>query len=163
MVFIFNLQVFALLIIQFSYATCRISPTQFHFDMAEEETTSRAVLELRLAKSDDLDEITNIAIAAFETDPEWQYRFPYRHQYPEDHWACTREPYKQILEAGAGEEGGSLVMHVVTLKTEGSTERARPIAVSIWEHLQSNDTVLNRQSKFIAHAIMYVVALCALS
>jgi hypothetical protein len=44
------------------------------------------------------------------------------------------------LEAGGGREGSPHVMHVVTLRTENSSERAKPIAVAVWDHPRSNDT-----------------------
>jgi hypothetical protein len=57
-------------------------------------------LEIRLATLDDLPEITDLVIKAFETDPEWRYRYPRRHEYPEDHFNCTKEPFRQTLESG---------------------------------------------------------------
>ncbi|KAH7144823.1 acyl-CoA N-acyltransferase [Fusarium sp. MPI-SDFR-AT-0072] len=55
-------------------------------------------LRMRQATIDDLDGITKLAIEAFPDDPERDYRFPYRHEYPEDQWKWTRVEYEGFLK-----------------------------------------------------------------
>lgn len=55
-------------------------------------------LTLRAATKDDLDDITGIHIAGFAEEPDVPYLYPFRHQYPEDHWKWTREKYESYLE-----------------------------------------------------------------
>jgi hypothetical protein len=31
-------------------------------------------------------------------DPQWNYRFPYRLEYPEDHYKYTKMVYEQFLD-----------------------------------------------------------------
>lgn len=52
---------------------------------------------VKVATIDDLDELTKIAQAGFPDDPEFDYRFPYRQNYPEDNWSYTREEYEGYL------------------------------------------------------------------
>ena len=38
----------------------------------------------RRATCDDLDGLMNVVLSTMPQDPAWDYRFPYRHKYPED-------------------------------------------------------------------------------
>ncbi|PVH85482.1 hypothetical protein DL98DRAFT_511531, partial [Cadophora sp. DSE1049] len=105
-------------------------------------------LEIRLATLDDLPEITDIVIKAFETDPEWNYRYPRRHDFPEDHFNCTKEPFRQTLESGGGKEDAAHVMFVVTAKARDSAKRGKPIAVAVWEHQPLNGTQPEIDTRF---------------
>ncbi|KAL5598149.1 hypothetical protein FOBRF1_011942 [Fusarium oxysporum] len=62
------------------------------------ERTIDQELRMRQATIDDLDGITKLAIEAFPDDPERDYRFPYRHEYPEDQWKWTRVEYEGFLK-----------------------------------------------------------------
>jgi len=62
------------------------------------ERTIDQELHMRQATLDDLDGITKLAIEAFPDDPERDYRFPYRHEYPEDQWKWTRVEYEGFLK-----------------------------------------------------------------
>jgi hypothetical protein len=55
-------------------------------------------LVLRRATKADLDDITRVAQAGFPDDPEFNYRFPYCHKFPEDNWKCTRLEYEGYLD-----------------------------------------------------------------
>ena len=52
----------------------------------------------RPATKDDLDDLTRIHIEGFTEEPQIHYRYPFRHQYPEDHWKWTRKEYENYLE-----------------------------------------------------------------
>lgn len=62
------------------------------------ERTIDQELRMRQATIDDLDGITKLAIEAFPDDPERDYRFPYRLEYPEDQWKWTRVEYEGFLK-----------------------------------------------------------------
>lgn len=62
------------------------------------ERTIDQELHMRQATIDDLDGITKLAIEAFPDDPERDYRFPYRHEYPEDQWKWTKVEYEGFLK-----------------------------------------------------------------
>jgi hypothetical protein len=53
---------------------------------------------LRSANHGDLDRLTTIAQQGFPDDPEWNYRFPARAQYPEDNRKWTRLEYEEYLQ-----------------------------------------------------------------
>ncbi|KAG4436840.1 hypothetical protein IFR05_007689 [Cadophora sp. M221] len=107
-----------------------------------------ASLEIRIATLEDLPDITELVINAFETGPEWDYRYPRRHEYPEDHFNCTREPFRQTLESGGGKEDDAPVMFLATLKAGDSSTRGKPIAVAVWEHHPSNGTQPDIDTRF---------------
>lgn len=88
---------------------------------------SDQVLTLRAATADDLDDVADIACAAFPMDPQWDYRFPRRKEYPKDNWNCTRLMYKNLMEKGDA-------INVITIPTKKDGEEVhRPIAVAVWE------------------------------
>lgn len=89
---------------------------------------SEEVLTLRTATIDDLDDLADIACAAFPMDPQWVYRFPHRKEYPEDHWICTRLRYKNMI----GRDDTAI--NVITIPTKKDEETIhRPIALAVWE------------------------------
>lgn len=61
------------------------------------EKESRRIC-VRQASIDDLDAILDIGLAAMPMDPQWNYRFPYRQLFPDDHRLHTRERYRDFLE-----------------------------------------------------------------
>ncbi|CAO2655442.1 Nn.00g105060.m01.CDS01 [Neocucurbitaria sp. VM-36] len=81
-------------------------------------------LTLRTATTADLDDLASIACAAFPADPQWDYRFPRRKEFPEDTYKCTREGYKSMLE----EDG--VIINVITTDVHGEQ---KPIALAVWE------------------------------
>lgn len=85
-------------------------------------------LALRTATADDLDELADIACAAFPMDPQWDYRFPHRKEFPTDNWNCTRLMYKTLLETSGN------VINVITVPTkkDGATVH-RSVALAVWE------------------------------
>jgi hypothetical protein len=52
----------------------------------------------RLALPADIDAVTNVILNAMPLDPQWDYRFPYRDQYPKDHYKFTRMLFEYFLD-----------------------------------------------------------------
>ncbi|GAB1319222.1 N-acetyltransferase domain-containing protein [Madurella fahalii] len=52
----------------------------------------------RLGLPSDIEAVTNAVIRTMPLDPQWEYRFPYRHQYPEDHYKYTRMLFEYFLD-----------------------------------------------------------------
>lgn len=86
------------------------------------------VMALRKATVDDLDDLADIACAAVPMDPQWDYRFPHRKEFPKDNWNATRLMYKTFMETSGN------IINVITVPTEkdGKTVH-RPIALAAWE------------------------------
>ncbi|GAB1319522.1 hypothetical protein MFIFM68171_09732 [Madurella fahalii] len=55
-------------------------------------------MEPRLGGLSDVDSVTDVFIRAMPDDPQWDYRFPGRHQYPEDHYKFTRMLIERFLD-----------------------------------------------------------------
>lgn len=89
---------------------------------------SDEVMALRVATADDLDDLADITCAAFPMDPQWDYRFPHRKQFPKDNWDCTRFTCQSLLETPGN------IINVITVPTEkdGVTVQ-QAIAVAVWE------------------------------
>ena len=55
-------------------------------------------MTLRRGTPSDIDAVTGVIIETMPQDPQWNYRFPWRDQYPEDHYKYTRMLIKCFLE-----------------------------------------------------------------
>jgi hypothetical protein len=86
-------------------------------------------LTIRPAKSSDVDALTQIGIAAFPLEPQWPYRYPYRHQYPEDHIKYTRNRYTEWLSAAATPTCEVVVAEAPSLE---DPEVRKVVSLSIW-------------------------------
>jgi GNAT superfamily N-acetyltransferase len=84
-------------------------------------------MQLRTATNQDLDDLATIACAAFPADPQWNYRFPHRREFPKDNFKCTRETYKSMLK----EDG--VVVNVITIDKDDDHQKHKPIALAVWE------------------------------
>ncbi|PVH81301.1 acyl-CoA N-acyltransferase [Cadophora sp. DSE1049] len=83
---------------------------------------------LRPATKDDLDEITRVHIAGFTEEPQVHYCYPFRHQYPQDHWRWTRYEYGHYLE-----QPNKYLVHMLDapLEIDGSVV-VKPVALAVW-------------------------------
>jgi hypothetical protein len=52
---------------------------------------------MRNTAVDDLDDLTETMCSAMPMDPQWDYQFPKRLQYPEDNRSCTRRMMETFL------------------------------------------------------------------
>ncbi|SPQ20198.1 40ddd489-e041-4fed-ad20-01afb5df08ca [Thermothielavioides terrestris] len=52
----------------------------------------------RLGLPADLEAVTDVIIRTMPLDPQWDYRFPYRRLYPEDHYKYTRMLFEYFLD-----------------------------------------------------------------
>jgi ribosomal protein S18 acetylase RimI-like enzyme len=86
--------------------------------------TGSAPFIIRTARLTDLDAITRVAQAGFPDDPEFNYRFPYRLEYPKDHWKWTRCEYEGYLKQPEK-------YAVVVAATPDAEDK--PVAVSVWD------------------------------
>lgn len=96
-------------------------------------------LVLRAATRDDLDDITRIVQAGFPDDPEVNYRFPHREQYPADYMEWTRKEYENYLD-----QPKKFVVHLIEAPSESDGEVVmKPAALAVWDIAvltKSNDT-----------------------
>lgn len=79
----------------------------------------------------DLDAIVEIVILAFAYDPQWNYRYPYREQYPEDHYKFTRIFYAEYLEMTFA--GHNTIM-LAEMPSDEDPSVLKVISVSIWDN-----------------------------
>lgn len=81
------------------------------------------------AAKNNLDDITQIHIAGFTEEPDVHYRYPLRHQYPEDHWKWTRKEYESYLE-----QPQKFVLHVVEAPSEADGRVfMKPFGLAVWD------------------------------
>jgi hypothetical protein len=83
---------------------------------------------LRTATKDDLDAITWIHIEGFTEEPRVHYCYPFRHQYPEDHWKWTRKEYENYLE-----QPQKYVVYVLEAPSEADGNIVyKPVGHAVW-------------------------------
>lgn len=69
--------------------TASVNPRQFLFDTMGIP---------RLGRPEDLDGVTDVIIKAMPDDPQWDYRFPKRREFPDDHKKYTKMLMQHFLD-----------------------------------------------------------------
>jgi hypothetical protein len=93
-------------------------------------------MKLCPATPDDLDSITDVMVSAFPMDPQWDYRFPYRREFPQDHWKYTRDMMEEFLHKD------HFVTNIVTDGENTDFRSRKAIAVAVWElHFERTGTL----------------------
>ncbi len=82
----------------------------------------------RLGVPEDADELTQVMIKTMPLDPQWNYRFPLRHEYPEDHEKYTRMLLEYFLDPAYDD----WVVMVVEDSLEPGDDK-RIVAFGVWE------------------------------
>jgi hypothetical protein len=86
------------------------------------------ILTVRRASIADLEVMLNIGLAAMPMDPQWDWRFPYRLQFPEDTCHFTRQKYREFLE----DKTGRWQVIVAEIASENDVSPVT-IAMAIWD------------------------------
>ena len=86
-------------------------------------TRTSPAIRIRRATIRDVDVMVNIALEAMPMDPQWNWRFPYWREFPEDIRFFTRRKYEEFLH----DQGSWMIMLAECDDVE------RPIAMAIWE------------------------------
>ncbi|RYP73977.1 hypothetical protein DL771_003288 [Monosporascus sp. 5C6A] len=81
-------------------------------------------LTLRRATLGDLDDVLTVALEGLSGDPKFDYRFPYREEYPEDHRKWLRQEYKEFLE-----QPEKYALMIMT----ASDNDDKPVSFAIWD------------------------------
>lgn len=92
-------------------------------------------LRIRAATPRDLDAMATIMYQAMPLDPQWDYRFPHRRQFPEDNYGCTRRMLQGMLE-----QDGVYYIQVATFPSPCLKEDEEvPAALAVWQLDQDPD------------------------
>ncbi|KAL2869464.1 uncharacterized protein BJX67DRAFT_379018 [Aspergillus lucknowensis] len=85
-------------------------------------------MQLRQATPDDLEAMTEVMVSAFPMDPQWDYRFPLRQEYPKDHWQCTR-----VMLSGFLRRDHFVVNVIVAPESEDGGGSRNAVSLAVWE------------------------------
>ena len=77
----------------------------------------------------DVDAITNVVIKTMPLDPQWDYRFPLRKQFPDDHYKYTRMLFEYFLDPLFDDWAVMVVEDV----DPASSEKPKIAAISVWD------------------------------
>ena len=92
-------------------------------------------LTLRSARASDLEAMTAIAIAAFPFNPQWPYCFPYREEYPDEHYHHVRLSLQEYL-ARTAEKANEMML--VEAPDKDNPDLVKVVAYSIWDNPGTN-------------------------
>lgn len=97
-------------------------------------------MTLRRATVQDLDSLVSLGLTAMPLDPQWNYRYPRREEFPVEHRACVKERWGRLF--GDDPDGGEWVVLFVEYRRDDHFvgERPLPIAFSVW-HFPSRQMV----------------------
>ncbi|KAM3086242.1 hypothetical protein ACMFMG_000379 [Clarireedia jacksonii] len=84
-------------------------------------------LRIRQARPEDINAVTALMIKCMDEEENWNYRMPYRHDYPEDHWKYQ----KLYIEYMIDEENEDF--EVLILEVENPDSIWTMVALSIWD------------------------------
>lgn len=76
----------------------------------------------------DLEVMLDIGLSAMPMDPQWNWRFPHRLQFPEDTRHFTRQKYREFLE----NKTGRWQVMVAEVKPENDVPPVT-VAMAIWD------------------------------
>lgn len=76
----------------------------------------------------DLEVMLDIGLSAMPMDPQWNWRFPHRRQFPEDTRHFTRQKYREFLE----DKTGRWQVMVADDKSENDVSLVT-VAMAIWD------------------------------
>jgi hypothetical protein len=112
------------------------------------------MVNIRWATPSDVDAVVDVVIQAMPYDPQWDYRFPYRKDFPDDHRKYTRMLYEQfadpsnddwrilVIEVQQGDEEPSIGRRIAELVRNGydgvaaapeSGSSGEIVAFSVWD------------------------------
>jgi hypothetical protein len=100
--------------------------------MNEQSAATPEGMRIRQAGIEDLDAFVDIALASLSTDAQWDYRYPHRNDFPEDHRAGLVERWKGFFSSDP--TGNEYKVYIVDYQPEEAVVMGKhiPIAVSAW-------------------------------
>jgi hypothetical protein len=87
---------------------------------------------LRRATKEDVVDLRDIAAAAMPADPQWDFRFPRRKEFPQDTSYWTLRQYEGYLDA----KNPKYSIMVITVDVDGDEchqPRRKPVALAVWD------------------------------
>jgi len=83
----------------------------------------------RLGVPSDVDAVTDVIIRTMPLDPQWNYRFPYREEYPEDHYKYTR----MLIEYFLSPLYNDWLVMVIEDTLEEDSDELRIVSFAVWD------------------------------
>lgn len=86
-------------------------------------------MSTRQATLRDLEAVVDVVLAAMPLDPQWNYRFPYRHTYPKDHRKFTKLLFQFFIDPSYDD------WHVMVAEAPSidDPQVSRIVAFAVWE------------------------------
>lgn len=97
------------------------------FSLPQVLSSTSALATSRIAVPADIDELVDAVLLTMPADPQWDYRFPYRLQYPEEHRKYTKMLWEKFIDPAYDD----WVVQVVEDKLPGASKPVL-VAFSVW-------------------------------
>ena len=91
-------------------------------------------MAIRTATPSDIDSVVEIILSAFPRGHQWNYRFPYRAEHPEDHFKYTRILIQCFLDP-TWDDFQVMVTEAPSMNDDAVT---KIVSVSVWDVSYSN-------------------------
>lgn len=114
-------------------ATCWCTPTN-HQQSVLSNWGSAATIHVRNATISDIDDISRVVLDAFASDPEFDYQYQFRKQYPRYHLRCSQQLVKQAFES----KPDSVVIKVIDVPPHDERREPRHTA-AVSDHSAATD------------------------
>lgn len=88
-----------------------------------------AASTLRLARPDDIDGIVDVMLLTSSLDPNWDFIFSYRHEYPEDYYKYTKIVFESYLRPGRDDKK----VMVIEAPSHEDPNVSKIVAISVWD------------------------------
>ncbi|KAL4780649.1 hypothetical protein BJX76DRAFT_37863 [Aspergillus varians] len=94
-------------------------------------TSASTKASLRQGMPGDIDDILHVVLSAMPLDPQWDWRFPYRHELPEDNREYTRMLFEYFLSP----EWDDWIVFVVEVPSsqDSPTTLKKIVSFAVWD------------------------------
>ncbi len=92
-------------------------------------TSSPTAMAIRAANLSDMEEVVEVVLSAMPHDPQWDYRFPHRKEYPKEHLKYT----KLLFECFLNQTWDDWQVMVVEAPSVEDRTVAKVVSISVWD------------------------------
>ncbi len=93
------------------------------------KTSLPIAMAIRAANLSDIEGVVEVVLSAMPHDPQWDYRFPYRKEYPKEHLKYT----KMLFECFLNQTWDDWQVMVVEAPSLEDRNVMKVVSISVWD------------------------------
>lgn len=82
---------------------------------------------VRAATPADVDGIVDVVLVAMAHDPQWDWRFVHKREFPEDHYKFTRLLYEEFISPANDD------WHVMLAEAKSPDDSSKIVGFAVWD------------------------------